>query len=532
MEESMNNMNLTNESNNMNDIMQPGFEAGQVPVINITVPISNMNLKNDKLEYVLNNFPIFGLSSILYSILFTFCLYRNYAGITLPLFALGTIAYYVMCMKKLSVTIKKASYFYLGAAFLLSVITVFTDNSFFIFYNYVGMLLLLVICLIHNFYDDEHFKLNHYCYLISGTIFGILGYLTCPIHSFNLYINEKSQRDSKIKYVIYGLFISIPLLFIIINLLMSADAVFYDVFDTILSEIIKAENFFGISFMFLLGFIGSYCMIANLASGQNQPDISDKRTKEPVIAITFTTMLTLVYLLFCSIQIQYLFLGNSLPVGYTYAEYAREGFFQLLFVCVINLAIVFICISGFRQHRALNVILSVFSVCTFIMIASSAMRMILYIKAYYLSLDRVLVLWALTVITLLMICLLTNIYKEDFPLFRYGVIIVAVGYILLSASRPDTYIARYNIEKNSTTNGVSTLDFEYLLSLSNDAVPVIEQAGLLRFIEENAYYDIKDEELADYYTDILEEQKDMGIRNFNFSRSKAYNIVKQYYGNN
>ena len=56
-----------------------------------------------------------------------------------------------------------------------------------------------------------------------------------------------------------------------------------------------------------------------------------------MIAITIAAMLTLLYLVFSVIQIVYLFMGNmTLPSGYTYAKYAREGFFQLLAVSVLK----------------------------------------------------------------------------------------------------------------------------------------------------------------------------------------------------
>ena len=45
--------------------------------------------------------------------------------------------------------------------------------------------------------------------------------------------------------------------------------------------------------------------------------------------------------LFSGIQIFGLFLGKmQLPEGYTYAQYAREGFFQLLAVSILNLILV------------------------------------------------------------------------------------------------------------------------------------------------------------------------------------------------
>jgi len=109
------------------------------------------------------------------------------------------------------------------------------------------------------------------------------------------------------------------------------------------------------------------------------------------------------YLLFSAIQIVYLFIGNmQLPAGVTYAEYARRGFFQLLFVCVLNLAAVLSIQSYFKENRVLKALLLAISGCTLIMTASSACRMLLYIRAYQLTFLRVSVLVALAVIALLM----------------------------------------------------------------------------------------------------------------------------------
>jgi len=76
----------------------------------------------------------------------------------------------------------------------------------------------------------------------------------------------------------------------------------------------------------------------------------------------------------------YLFIGNmQLPEGYTYSGYAREGFFQLLAVCILNLLLVLICLYLFRENIVLKLILTLISGCTYIMILSSALRMIMYI---------------------------------------------------------------------------------------------------------------------------------------------------------
>ena len=167
----------------------------------------------------------------------------------------------------------------------------------------------------------------------------------------------------------------------------------------------------------------------------------------------------------------------QLPKPYTYAEYAREGFFQLLFVCLINLVLVFVCLGRFKENKALKAILTIISLCTYIMIASSAMRMLLYIQYYDLTFLRFFVLWALIAIFFLMTGILIHIYKEMFPLFSYCITVVTVLYIAFSFSRPDYFIAKYNIaqmlEKERTESERPDYDTLYLLGLSADAAPAI-----------------------------------------------------------
>ena len=104
----------------------------------------------------------------------------------------------------------------------------------------------------------------------------------------------------------------------------------------------------------------------------------------------------LLYLFFSGIQVIYLFLGKgSLPEGVTYSSYARQGFFQLLFVAVMNLVMVLMNLKFFKRSRFLNGVLTVICGCTYVMIASAAYRMALYVGEYHLTYLRVLVLWFL-----------------------------------------------------------------------------------------------------------------------------------------
>ena len=175
------------------------------------------------------------------------------------------------------------------------------------------------------------------------------------------------------------------MLFAVVWLLSSADQIFSklvgSIFRNLWSQVIFSPNVFLVVFLVALGFFGIYCFLSALTLN-NMPQWKQKKPKKnPLTAVTFLSMVTAVYLIFCTIQMLFLFTGGKLlPREYTYAEYAHQGFFQLLFVCLFNLALVVLCLAVFQQNKLLKVLLLVFSGCTYIMIASSAFRMALYLS--------------------------------------------------------------------------------------------------------------------------------------------------------
>ena len=279
-------------------------------------------------------------------------------------------------------------------------------------------------------------------------------------------------------------------------------------------------NILTILVMFLFGFFLCYCLLCRLQT-PNLKEAPSRGQGDPVIAITFTSIFSVIYVLFCVIQIVYLFAGlGTLPENYTYASYARAGFFQLVFVCLINLVSVLLCIRLFRPHRVLQLLLSVISLCTFVMIASSAYRMLLYIRVYQLTVLRVFVLWTLLVISFLMIGTLVLIYKPDFPYVRYGLIVVTTLFLLYSFSHPDYRLARYHISHTAKDDYA----LAYLYQLSADAAPVILEELPEEISDPDDYYLSN---LRQEYVNYLSEcTSDLSVRSFNFSRQKAKKLLE------
>ena len=91
------------------------------------------------------NFSFFGLATAAYALFYAFCMYRNASGITFPFFVAGSLWYFCYSLKKLGITLKKGSAYYLVSMMLLAVSTFCTGDERIITFNALGIFLLLIL---------------------------------------------------------------------------------------------------------------------------------------------------------------------------------------------------------------------------------------------------------------------------------------------------------------------------------------------------------------------------------------------------
>lgn len=389
-------------------------------------------------------------------------------------------------------------------------------------YSIVGIVLLAFYVTLRDYYDTKSWSftkmLKAMLLLIPSSVYNS----TLLIKVFSQTRGEKKPNKNLGLYVL-GVAMSIPLLAIVIFLLARADRVFEEILDQLNMNLLS-KNFFqegmgrifwAIVMTFLLyGFVS--VMLRKKLPGRQ--GIVEKAQPIPIMVVI--TLLTAIYLLFAGIQLVYLFSGNgTLPEGVTYAEYARSGFFELLAVCIFNVVVSFVGKECFQRHWFLDVLLIVMSLCTMVMVASSAMRMLLYIDAYQLTYLRVLVLFALANIALLLAGLIIAIFRPSFSLFTYGVVVLSITYTMFAYSKPDALIASYNIESYLSAPLDKELDLYYLLNSSADAASVI--ANYQVEIEEYAQgSSMQIEALADYYEEMVALKADQNLFRHNLALQK------------
>lgn len=165
--------------------------------------------------------------------------------------------------------------------------------------------------------------------------------------------------------------------------------------------------------------------------------------------LTALAALCAVYLLFLSIQAKYLFgaFWGALPEGFSYSEYARQGFFELCRVAAINIVIL-LCANIFsRQQASENCWLRLgniaVSVLTLLLLVTAASKMGLYIVVQGLTVKRVLVSVFLIWMTVVFVCIIVRQFRPV-QLVRISVLVGAVLFTALCVLPVEDGIKAYN----------------------------------------------------------------------------------------
>jgi len=190
--------------------------------------------------------------------------------------------------------------------------------------------------------------------------------------------------------------------------------------------------------------------------------------------------LNALFLAFVIIQFRYLFAGaDVIGVGglwMTHAQYARQGFFELLFVTALVLPVLLLVhwltspdhpLAG-RVYRALaGVMVGLVGV----MMVSALYRMWLYVERFGLTSSRLYALAVMAGLALVLAWFCATVLWRRRERFAVGALAAAVVVIvLLNVLSPDALVARVNIGRWAAGH---PLDAVYLTTLSADAAPVV-----------------------------------------------------------
>ncbi len=198
----------------------------------------------------------------------------------------------------------------------------------------------------------------------------------------------------------------------------------------------------------------------------------------PLLCAAVTPILILYVIFFISQRSYYLSaLTHTLPTGLTFSEYAREGFFELCTVAVINAVILWVFTLFFAKKKEGRNLLSriyagTISLFTLILIATAISKMVLYIDAYGLTQKRIWASWLMLVLAFCFAVILVAQVIKKTPL----VPILAIGFLCLCAPITlldvDAVVANYNVEAY-LDGDLPSVDLVAMVDLGTSSVPAL-----------------------------------------------------------
>jgi hypothetical protein len=322
--------------------------------------------------------------------------------------------------------------------------------------------------------------------LIAGAVFIFSKPDAVPGDSEVEHKNNGGKPSSRIWPIVRGILIAIPILAIFAALLSAADLVFAQRINSIV-ELFSLEKLPEYIFRGVYIIVVAYFLAGVLLySAQKSRDETLYGLEKPLIpqflgfteaAIILGSVIAL-FAFFVVIQFQYFFGGqaNINIEGYTYAEYARRGFGELVLVAFFSL-LLFQGLSTVvkrdtpSRRRAFAALGVGLVALVFVMLLSAYYRLTLYEEAYGFSRLRtythVFIIWLALLLLAVVVLDLLQLQRT----FAFAAILALIGFALsLTLLNVDAFIANHNVQR--AVEG-EELDAAYLASLSSDAVPAL-----------------------------------------------------------
>lgn len=281
------------------------------------------------------------------------------------------------------------------------------------------------------------------------------------------------------------------LLFVFGSLLRSADPIFASLvslpeldFPTLASHVVVIV-FFGA----VVAGWGRGALMARDGAARC-PDVSFVRLGTADVTGALGTLLVL-FAVFVAAQLGWLFGGERFlreRTGLTAAAYARQGFFQMMWVVALVAPLLVGTRAALdpaagtelrRRHARLSLPIIVL---LGIMIVSAILRMRLYVQYFGLTTDRLYPLVVIGWLAFVLVWLARTVLRDSGRPFAAGVAISGlVTLAALNAVSPDVVVARVNLRRAARLNRVAArrLDVRYLATLSGEAVELATRAALV-----------------------------------------------------
>ncbi len=164
-----------------------------------------------------------------------------------------------------------------------------------------------------------------------------------------------------------------------------------------------------------------------------------------------------------------------LPANFSYAEYARQGFFELCSVSVINLVIIVAVAFFIRRGKngssaILKIVAVVFCLCTLILISTAVAKLVMYIDYYGLTQKRIYAMWLMALIGIVFLLIALGQFLRKVKVVALCLSVFVVMFACLAVCNVNALCARYNADRY-LSGTLSTLDISAMEELGDSAIP-------------------------------------------------------------
>ena len=459
--------------------------------------------------------------ALAFGILFVWLFYGKYPGISIPIFV---IAFYALLLAYTRPVLAKEAWF----GWFLSIPVFMLSLTYLLFGNVIMMILnllaLIILVLLQTLLitGANSFKWHHPGILIDllcGIFYRCMAHVLKPFSIIAVLLRRKRNENgtkSVGSRVLIGLLISLPLLLVLLALLASADMVFGRLVDRlpVLFEDMNMGELIGKAIVALIIFFISFSYLWSLGHGDRPADSTFKSIEsasppkksswDMVTIITITAAVDILYIVFVIIQFAYLFGGSGLPNGFTYAEYARSGFFELILVTLLNIGLLACTLTftgkgGTKAVAAFRVLNTIMICCTFVMLFSAHYRMTLYEMAYGFTFLRIMTHAFMAFLLVLFVITLARVWVERMPLLKPYIVVAIAAFTVVNYINVDKLIVKKNIERY---NSINVIDMAYFRTFSNDIVSDIKKLT-----------EDKDSNVSSAAKELLEQRKKQLLKN-------------------
>jgi hypothetical protein len=214
------------------------------------------------------------------------------------------------------------------------------------------------------------------------------------------------------------------------------------------------------------------------------------------------------------LDILFLWSGETLPNGLTYAEYAHGGSYPLLATSLITAVFVLITFNEHQPHyqTALAKKLVFVWLAQNVFLQLSAIdRLLHYIEVYSLTYLRIIALIGIALTAIGMMLIFARIYsnRNNRWLINSNALAIAATLYIACFINMDSIIADYNVRHSLEVTGEGTaIDLPYLHNLGTESLPA------LRWFQANAKYSPSQTIQAGFFINELENELVTGTTNW------------------